>query len=118
MWAPPVPSSNLKDLSPWTCRKETGKPAEKAPLKVETLTLAFVPCGTVTVSGSQITFYPNTGNYKASDTCVGKNNFQRAMTSSELQAEQGETWGWEIDASSGQPKLYTGPGGPSEFRRP
>lgn len=74
--------------------------------------------GTVTVSGSQITFYPNAGNYKASDTCVGKNNFQRAMTSSELQAKQGETWAWEIDASSGQPKLFTGPGGPSEFRRP
>jgi hypothetical protein len=74
--------------------------------------------GTVTVSGSQISFYPTKGNYKASDNCVSSHNFQRPMKASELQAEQGETWGWSIDQSSGQPKLYTGPGGPSEFRRP
>lgn len=73
--------------------------------------------GTVTVNGSQISFYPTKGNYKASDTCIASHNFQRPMSSSELSAEQGETWAWEIDDSSGQPKLYTGPGGPSEFRR-
>lgn len=74
--------------------------------------------GTVTVSGSQISFYPTKGSYKASDNCVASHNFQRSMSASELSAKQGETWAWEIDTSSGQPKLYTGPGGPSEFRRP
>jgi hypothetical protein len=74
--------------------------------------------GTVTVSGSQISFYPSKGKYQASDNCVASHNFERPMTASELQAKQGETWGWQIDDSSGQPKLYTGPGGPSEFRRP
>lgn len=74
--------------------------------------------GTVVVNGSQISFYPWNGQYKASDNCIASHNFQRSMTSSELSSKQGETWAWQIDESSGQPKLYTGPGGPSEFRRP
>lgn len=73
--------------------------------------------GTVTVNGGQISFYPHKGNYKAADTCIGKNNFQRAMTGDEIASKQGETWAWEVDYSSGQEKLFTGPGGPSEFRR-
>lgn len=73
--------------------------------------------GTVTVNGSALTFYPHKGNYKAADTCIAKNNFQRAMTKQEIEDKQGETWAWQLDYSSGQEKLFTGPGGPSEFRR-
>lgn len=74
--------------------------------------------GTVEVTSSSFTFYPSKGNYKVADTCVSGNNYTRNMTRDELVEKRGDSWQYYLDDSSGSARLYTGPGGPSEFRRP
>jgi hypothetical protein len=71
--------------------------------------------GTVTVNGSTITYYPQQGKYKATDNCVDRRNFERAMTRDEVIDAQGDAWDWELGTDlNGQTVLLAGPAGSGE----
>ena len=61
--------------------------------------------GTVDFSESTFLATPKQGKYKASDTCVERNNFQRAMTSAEL-ADRRYEYLWKFERNPNDQKTY------------
>lgn len=78
--------------------------------------------GTVKFEGNKFTVHPQIGRYKASDTCLTTNNFDRAMTDDERK-ERTETyvWRWETNPNDGKTYLMIGWEGTdlwNHFKRP
>jgi len=61
--------------------------------------------GTATFDSSSFTIYPTVGRYKASDNCVDRNNFDRAMTDQERQ-DFVKTFLWKFDVNPNDGKTY------------
>lgn len=61
--------------------------------------------GTTTFNGNKFTIYPVTGRYKAADTCIDKNNFDRPMTAQERK-DFVKTFLWKFETNPDDGKLY------------
>ncbi len=65
--------------------------------------------GTTTFDGNTFTIYPATGRYKAADTCLDKNNFDRPMTAQERRDfVKTYLWKFETDPSDGKRYMMVG----------
>jgi hypothetical protein len=61
--------------------------------------------GTTTFDGNRFTIYPGTGRYKAADTCIDRNNFDRPMTDQERR-DFVKTFLWKFETDPQDGKLY------------
>lgn len=65
--------------------------------------------GTTTFDGNKFTIYPVTGRYKASDSCIDKNNFDRPMTEQERKDfVKSFLWKFETNPNDGKTYLMVG----------
>jgi hypothetical protein len=61
--------------------------------------------GAVDFAGGSFETEPTAGRYKASDNCIGRNNFERPMTAGELAGVQ-RTFLWRFEANPNDGKRY------------